>query len=116
MAQFYRAVKHNSKIGPWLLNAMHHHTKYDAQNTYQNFGIPQATTHSAVKQGEGNCSSDLGGSIINSTGYVNNDRYSVVILTDTLNGDTTSSYNAWQASIVTHMAKLLMPNGVIDLP
>jgi len=117
MVQFYRAVKHNSKVGPWLMNAMHHHATYGSDGANQTFGIPSATTGSGVKQGWGSCSSDLGGSVINTTGYVNNNRYTVAILTDTKNGNVNASpYNTWQANIVSNMAKILMPGGNIDLP
>lgn len=107
MAQFYNVIRHRSDVWPWLGNAMHHATTYGSDGTYQYFGIPSATTGFGVKQGWGGDNA-AGQPAFNSTGFVNGDRYAVVILTQ---GGT---YGAPIANMVTTEARLLMPGGRID--
>ena len=114
---FYQRMKHDARVGPWLMNAIHHHTSVAADGTNQTFGIPQAAGGVGVKQGWGQCSSNTNGSVINSTGLVGSNRFAVAILTNTNKWTVNAhSYNATQATVVTRMAKILMPHGFIDLP
>ena len=106
MASFYNAVRHRPGVWNWLGNAMHHATTYGSDGVYQFFGIPSATTGFAVKQGWGGDNA-AGQPAFNSTGFVNGDRYAVVILTQ---GGT---YGTPIANMVTAEARLLMPGGRI---
>lgn len=106
MTAFYNTVRHRSDVWSWLGNAMHHATQYGSDGTYQFFGIPSATTGAGVKQGWGGDNA-AGQPAFNSTGFVNSDRYAVVILTQ---GGT---YGSPIAGMVTSEAKLLMPGGRI---
>lgn len=106
MTAFYSAVRHRPAVWDWLGNAMHHATQYGSDGTYQFFGIPSATTGAGVKQGWGGDNA-AGQPDFNSTGFVNSDRYAVVILT---RGGT---YGSPIAGMVTSEAKLLMPGGRI---
>ncbi|HST50331.1 hypothetical protein [Jatrophihabitans sp.] len=106
MASFYNAVRHRPAIWNWLGNAMHHATPYGSDGVYQFFGIPSATTGFAVKQGWG-ADNSAGQPAFNSTGFVNGDRYAVVILTQG------GSYGTPIANMVTAEARLLMPGGKI---
>jgi hypothetical protein len=117
IAYFYRDMMRDTVVAPWLMNALHHHATYGSDGTNMSFGIAAASSRAAVKQGWGDCSSDEGGSIINSTGVVDNGRYAIAILTETMNGSTNgNSYNSWQASIATVMARIILPAGEINLP
>jgi hypothetical protein len=117
IAYFYRRMKHDGRVAPWLVNALHHYQGYAADGTNQTFGIPQAASGVGVKQGWGHCSSNTNGSVIHSTRLVGSNRFAVAILTNTNNWSVNAhSYNATQASVVTKMAKILMPHGYVDLP
>ena len=117
IAYFYHQLKRDRLVGPWLVNAMHHHEQYGADGTDQSFGIPQAAENVGVKQGWGHCSSNTDGSIINSTGLVGSDRFLIAILSNTNKWTTNeNSFNATQAGVVSQMAKILMPDGYVDLP
>jgi|GEM_PF-2248904 len=106
MASFYNAVRHRPTIWNWLGNAMHHATPYGSDGMYQFFGIPSATTGFAVKQGWGGDNA-AGQPAFNSTGFVNGDRWAVVILTQG------GRYGTPIANMVTAEARLLMPSGKI---
>ncbi len=117
IAYFYHRMKHDSRVAPWLVNAMHHWQTYAADGTNQSFGIPKAATGVGIKQGWGHCSSNTDGSVVHTTGLVGANRFAIAILTDTNNwGVNSHAYNATQASVVTRMTKILMPHGYIDLP
>ena len=105
MATFYNKVRHRPSVWNWLGNAMHHATRYGSDGVYQFFGIPSATTGFAVKQGWGNDNA-AGQPAYNSTGFVNGDRYAVVILTQG------GSYGSIPG-VLTAQARLLMPGGRI---
>jgi len=81
LVQFYALVKKDRRVGPWLLNAMHHATRHGSDGQYQYFGIPAATSGFAIKQGWGDDDDCLCHSVFNSTGYIEGDRYAVAILT-----------------------------------
>jgi hypothetical protein len=112
LVYLYAAIAKDPGIGPWLMNAMAHTTKYGADGTDQFFGIPSATTGAAVKQGWGDDGLDTPNAVFNSTGYVDHDRYAVAILTD----GAPSSYGTAISAVVTAEAQRLMPNGTIDDP
>ena len=115
VAYFYQRMKHDLRVAPWLLDALHHHETYGADGTDQSFGIPQAAEDVGVKQGWGHCASNTDGSVINSTGLVGSDRFAIAILTNTNNWTVDgNSFNATQAAVVTEMAKILMPSGYVD--
>jgi hypothetical protein len=107
MSQFYNAIKRQPKVWPWLGNAMHHATQYGSDGTYQFFGIPSATSGAAVKQGWG-ADDPAGQPAFNSTGFVNGDRYVVVILTQG------GAYGSPISNMLTAQARRLMPGGRIQ--
>jgi predicted thioesterase len=112
MVYLYAAIGKDPGIGPWMMNAMAHTTKYGADGTNQFFGIPSATTGAAVKQGWGDDGLDTPNAVFNSTGYVDHDRYAVAILTD----GAPPTYGSAISAVVTAEAQRLMPNGTIDDP
>jgi|GEM_PF-5318995 len=117
LAQFLDKVKQDNTVAPWLLDAMRHYTPIASDGTNQTFGIPSQAPDAAVKQGWGSqCSSMTNGTVVNTTGIVQN-RYVVVILTNTNNWTLDSNgYNATQGSIVSGMAAKILPAGVVSLP
>jgi hypothetical protein len=117
MVYLYRAIANDPEVGPWLIDAMRRATPVAADGTHQFFGIPSAatTTGFAVKQGWGERSADAPGSaVINTTGYVNGDRYAVAILAEGIGYAASTDdrgYNAALAKVVTRVAELVMPGG-----
>ncbi|HEY2273529.1 MAG TPA: hypothetical protein VGH30_12180 [Jatrophihabitantaceae bacterium] len=116
LVTFYTRVLKDAHAAHWLSRAMHNYRVRDADGLDQIFGIPAATTGAGVKQGEGHCSDDTNGSIINSTGLLQNNRYSMAILTESHICCRKHGFNRRQARIVTHMARVLLPGGIVDLP
>jgi hypothetical protein len=117
MVYLYRAIKHDPVVGPWMVNAMAHAKKYGKDGTMQFFGIPQATNQFAIKQGWGRSSSDVpDDEILNSTGYVDDGRYALALLTEGDHNDDSSDhtgYNVVQGNVLNQMAKIVMPKGEI---
>jgi hypothetical protein len=111
LVKFYAKVKASKRVGPWLLNAMHHATTYGSDGTYQFFGLPSATSHPAVKQGWGG-DYDYTTACFNTTGFVNGDRYAVAILAR----GPYSSYGSRIGAMLTAAAKRLLPKGVYPAP
>jgi hypothetical protein len=108
LVKFYAKVKRDSRVGPWLLYAMHRAHVYGSDGTYQYFGLPSATTHAAVKQGWGLDYDDWGRSAdFNTTGYVNGDRYAVAILAR----GPSRTYGSAIGNALTQTAKRLLPGG-----
>ena len=105
MTAFYRYVAADPTIGPWLLNAMAQTAELGADGTNQYFGIPSATTGWKVKQGWVCCEVGVAG--LNTTGFIDNDRYIVVILTQ----GSPSMYLTYLADTITSVAKTLLPAG-----
>jgi hypothetical protein len=105
---FYDKVRHDPKVAPWLLNAMHHATRYGSDGTYQYFGIPSATSGWAVKQGWGTDDDCFCHTVFNSTGFVSGDRYAVALLT------SGGSYGTHAMDTLTQMARDLMPFGHVE--
>ncbi len=120
LVQFYRAVSRDPRVGPWLLAAMHHYQCRAWDGTDQCFGLPAVTVGSGIKQGWGAQSADnWADAIVNSTGFVDHNRYAVAILSEGEdNNSTTDSrgFNPTQAAVVTHLAGLLAPAGLVDTP
>jgi hypothetical protein len=109
LARLYVKYKNDPRVGPWLLNAMHHIHEYSSAGEYQWWGLPSATTNAAVKQG---WNTDFGHANVNTTGFVNNDRYAVVIMSR----GPTSSYLEEITEMITQAAKLLLPHGHFPAP
>jgi hypothetical protein len=113
IAKLYAKLKRDPKVGPWLINAMHHATKYGSDGVYQFFGLPSATYHPAVKQGWGNDFNYGSTADFNTTGYVDGDRYAVAILAR----GPSWTYGAAIGGMLTHVARLLLPyNGWYPAP
>ncbi len=112
MAQFYAKVKKDKKVGPWLLNAMHHAHHYGSDGFDQFFGLKVADPNAAIKQGWGGDDNHFNSTVMPSTGYVDGDRYAVALLT--MHIPYTSYGNVRKISNA--QAKLLLPHGHIDNP
>lgn len=113
MAQFYIDILHDPLVGPTLIDAMRDITPTAADGTPQYFGIPTAAKgRYAVKQGWAAYSADTPGNyVLNTTGYVNNTRNVVVILTEGNHNHpdgTPASLNHEQARTVTEMARIAL--------
>jgi hypothetical protein len=117
MVYLYRDIKKDPVVGPWMINAMAHAAKYGKDGTMQFFGIPQATKQFAIKQGWGRSSSDVpDDEILNSTGYVDDGRYALALLTEGDHNDWSSDhtgYNVVQGNVLNQLAKIVMPKGSI---
>src|SRR3954452_2469525 len=109
LAVLYSKLAKDAAVAPWLLNAMHHIQKYSYVGEYQWWGLPSATSHAAVKQG---WNVALGHANVNTTGFVDRNRYAVVIMTR----GPTSTYLAPITRMITHAAKLLLPDGRFPAP
>jgi hypothetical protein len=108
LARWYAKIKKDKKVGPWLINAMHHAKKYGSDGTYQFFGLPSATSGAAVKQGWGTDYDDWGRSAdFNTTGFVDNNRYTVAILAR----GPARTYGSAIGSLLTAVAKRVLPGG-----
>jgi hypothetical protein len=108
LVRFYAKIRFNSRIAPWLLNEMHHATRYGSDGTYQYFGIPSATSPFAVKQGWGDDYDDGARSAdFNTSGFVNGDRYAVTVLAR----GPIRTYGSAISSMLTHTARVLLPGG-----
>jgi hypothetical protein len=108
LVRYYARVRRDARAGPWLLNAMHHATPYGSDGTYQFFGLPQATTGAAIKQGWGDdYENGPANADFNTTGFVNDNRYAVAIL----GRGPIGSYGAAIRNMLTRTAQLLLPGG-----
>ncbi|WP_375493720.1 N-acetylmuramoyl-L-alanine amidase [uncultured Jatrophihabitans sp.] len=107
MARFYARVRRDATVWPWLSKQMHAYSKRSAANEPNAFGLAAAQPSAAVKNGW-DTNRDIEhprNAIINSTGFVDHDRYAVAILAE---GPHRLYYRAGEA-IVTHEAQLLFP-------
>jgi hypothetical protein len=112
LVKLYAKLKRDRTVAPWLLNAMHHARPYGSDGTYQFFGIPSATKGFAVKQGWGN-DYEIGSSAdFNTTGFVNNYRYTVAILAR----GPSSSYGSAIGNLLTQVARRVLPGGAYPDP
>jgi hypothetical protein len=112
LVRLYAKLKANHRVGPWLLNAMHHATKYGSDGTYQFFGIPSATKGAAIKQGWGNDAHYGSSADFNTSGFVNNNRYAVAILAQ----GPASSYGTKIGNLLTSVARRVLPGGTFPDP
>ncbi len=107
LAHLYAKLKDDPTVWPWLSHAMADATRDGSDGTDQFFGIPSASNDWAVKQG---WMTGLGpGSTYDTTGYVQGDRYAVVILTY----GSVAQYGTAMSSTITHMAQDVLPNGQV---
>ena len=103
LARLYAALKADPVVWPWLSQAMSAAQQTAADGTNQFFGIPTATTGWAIKQG---WMVGLGpGATYNTTGYVDGDRYVVVILTH----GSAADYNSVLPTTISAMARDVIP-------
>jgi hypothetical protein len=110
LVHLYAKLKADPLVWPWLSSAMAGTTRDGADGTDQFFGIPSATTGWAVKQG---WMTGLGpGSTYNTTGYVDGDRYALVILTY----GSVAQYGQYMTDTITQMAKDILPAGTLGTP
>lgn len=113
LVRLYARLEANRRVGPWLLNAMHHATHYGSDGAYQFFGLPSATHGAAIKQGWGDDFDDWSASAdFNTTGFVDNDRYAVAILAR----GPISTYGSKIAAMLTRTARRLLPHGTFPAP
>jgi hypothetical protein len=113
LARLYAALRADPVVWPWLGDAMHHMQVTASDGTDQTFGISAVAPDAAVKQGWGNGSADdPDDAVVNTTGFVDEDRYVVVVLTEGHDNNDTSDtrgFNPAQAATVTAMARDLGP-------
>ncbi len=106
LVHLYAQLKADPTVWPWLSQAMANTTRDGTDGTDQFFGIPSASQDWAVKQG---WMTGLGpGSVYNTTGYVDDTRYAVVILSY----GSVSQYGQYMSSTITQMARDVLPGGV----
>ena len=107
MVKLYAKLKRTG-FGPWLLNAMHHASKFGSDGFYQWFGLRSASSTAAIKQGWGTDYDNWSnGADENTTGFVNGDRFAVAILAR----GSAGTYGGPIGSMLTGMAKTLLPGG-----
>ena len=113
LVQLYAKLEADPMVWPWLGAAMHHVTRVAKDGTDQSFGLSAAAPGAAVKQGWASGSADNDAdAVVNTTGLVVGDRYAVAILTEGLGNNDSSDaqgFNAGQASVVTAMARQIIP-------
>ena len=111
LVQLYAKLKADPAVWPWLGDAMRHANRIAKDGTDQFFGLPAAISGAAVKQGWADGSADNpADAVVNTTGFVDHDRYAVAILTEgNANNDRSDDqgFNASQAAVVTTMARLI---------
>jgi hypothetical protein len=82
LAQFYAAIRRDKTVWPWLGKAMRHWHKRSSAGEPNDFGIAAAAPRSAVKNGwvTGRDPRHRRAATFNTTGFVDDGRYAVVIL------------------------------------
>lgn len=113
MVRFYAAVRADPKVWPWLSRAMHAYHRLSSAGEPNAFGIAAAARKSAVKNGW-DVDRDVkapSNAIINSTGFVQGDRYAVAILAE----GPGYLYFRRGEHIVTREARILLPAGRVTL-
>jgi hypothetical protein len=114
LATFYDRVIDDGVVGPWLLDAMRHATPEGCDDYYQHFGLPSAAASWRVKQGW--IHSWNGHAYLHSTGFIENDRYIAVLLTEgpsSLYDGTGPGSGRWA---LTGAAQALLPHGHVPSP
>jgi hypothetical protein len=107
MVDFYTAVADDPAVGPWLLNAMGEGTRVGADGFNEYFGLMFTAHHWRLKQGWMCCLEDR--MRMHSTGFVDYDRYVVVLLSE----GARDKYYEYGRRTLTLMAQTLMPRGTI---
>jgi hypothetical protein len=87
---------------------MAHTQPYGADGFYQHFGIPSAAATWRVKQGWLCCLDDV--TRTHSTGYIDNDRYAVALLTE----GPRSLYGNGGGQVLDDVAGALLADGALD--
>ncbi len=108
LVAFYAAVAADPAVAPWLLDAMAHTEAHGADGFDQHFGIPSAAVSWRVKQGWMCCLDGV--TRMHSTGYIDNDRYAVALLTE----GPRSLYGDSGGQILTDVAQALLVDGALD--
>jgi hypothetical protein len=106
---FYAAVRHDKAVWPWLSDAMHAYAPRSSSGEPNLFGIAVPAPAAAVKNGW-DTNRDVkapSNAIVNSTGFVQSDRYAVAILSE----GPGSLYYSGGERIVTDEATILLPHG-----
>ena len=106
---FYAAVRHDKAVWPWLSSAMHDYAPRSSSGEPNLFGIAVPAPDAAVKNGW-DTNRDVkapSNAIVNSTGFVQGDRYAVAILSE----GAGSLYYSGGERIVTDEATILLPHG-----
>jgi len=109
LVRFYAAVRHDPKVWTWLARAMHAYHARSSSGEPNAFGIAVIAPSSAVKNGW-DTNRDVKAptnAIINTTGFVQDDRYAVAILSE----GAGSLYYTGGEQVVTDQAQLLIPHG-----
>lgn len=109
LAKLYAKIRTDKSVWPWLVKSMHAYAPRSSAGEPNAFGIAVAAPGSAVKNGWAT-NRDIEhptNAIINSTGFVDHDRYAVVILAEGPN----YLYYSQGEQIVTAAARLLLPSG-----
>lgn len=105
LAHLYAALHADPVVWPWLSSAMAATSRTADDGTDQYFGLPAVAHSWSVKQG---WMVGLGpGATYNSTGFVDADRWVVVLLTQ----GAADQYGQEMASVLTRAAGALLPDG-----
>jgi N-acetylmuramoyl-L-alanine amidase len=111
LAKLYAKLRTDKSVWPWLVKAMHAYAARSSAGEPNAFGIAAASPEAAVKNGW-DTNRDVEhptNAIINTTGFVDHDRYAVVILAEGPN----YLYYSQGEQVLTAAAKLLLPGGEI---
>lgn len=109
VALLYDAVANDPAVGPWLMSAMGAAECTAADGYSQCFGVAAAASDWRIKQGWSVGDPGDPGGKVHSTGFVNDDRYAVVMLT----AGSPSIFGRYGNETATLMAQALMPLGSI---
>jgi N-acetylmuramoyl-L-alanine amidase len=111
LAKLYAKIRADPSVWPWLANAMHAYAARSSAGEPNAFGIAAAVPDAAVKNGWAT-NRDVEhptNAIINTTGFVDHDRYAVIILAE---GPGYLYYSQGER-VLTAAAKLLLSGGHI---
>lgn len=111
LVRFYAAVRADPVVWPWLRTELHAYHQRSSDGEFNAFGIAEAAPASGVKNGWAILDDETGTArtVINTTGFVDGDRYAVAILAD----GAPSLFSARGEALVTTQARDVMPAGVI---
>lgn len=106
MAKLYAAIRQDPLVWPWLSRTMHAYQRYSSAGEPNAWGLAAASPHAAVKNGWVLDGDPLRAQI-NTTGFVDHDRFTVAIFS---RGPTSLYYRGGEA-IVSAEAELIAPHG-----